>query len=167
MNAAQEVADRLRAIAAKVESAAPKASVQALSRAGETMAKLTLSTGAHAAGTPTPNPPGGPPGLISGDLRRSVARAPAVPSGPATWSQALGSVIIYAAVQEHGATIHAGSSGYLANKATGQFFVVPGGAKDYVKIPARPWMKPAVERLISSGLGQKAAISAFEAVLDL
>lgn len=161
MNAATEVADRLRAIAAKVESAAPKASVQALSRAGETMAKLTLSTGAHAAGTDTPNPPGGPPGIISGALRRSVARTPAVPSGPATWSQALGSVIIYAAVQEHGATISSKGTYPLRNAKTGQVF------GQSVTIPARPWMKPAVERLISSGLGQKAAISAFEAVLGL
>ena len=160
MNAAQEVADRLRAIAAKVESAAPKASVQALSRAGETMAKLTLSTGAHAAGTDTHNPPGGPPGLISGALRRSVARTPAMPSGPATWSQALGSVIHYAAVHEFGpVTITAKNFPVLGNPTVGFF-------GKSVTIPARPWMKPTVEKLISSELGAKAAIAAFEAAID-
>jgi hypothetical protein len=160
VNAAQEVADRLRAVAAKVESDAPRASVQALSRAGETMTKLTLSTGAHALGTPTPNPPGGPPGLISGALRRSVARTPAAPTGPATWSQALGSVIIYAAVQEFGAVIRAKNFPQLGNPTAGFF-------GPQVTIPPRPWMKISVERLIESGLGQKAAISGFEAVLDL
>lgn len=159
-NAAAEVAARLRAVAVLAESAAPRAAVQALGRTGEVMAKLTLSFNAHSLGTPTTAPAGGPPGLISGALRRSVARTPAVPTGPATWSQALGSVIHYAAVHEFGpVTITAKNFPVLGNPTVGFF-------GKSVTIPARPWMKPTVEKLISSELGAKAAIAAFEAAID-
>jgi hypothetical protein len=166
VNAAQEVADRLRAIAAEVESAAPKASVQALSRAAETMVKLTLSTGAHALGTPTPSPPGAPPALVSGNLRRGCQRTPALPSGPASWSQVLTNIAqnkgcFYGAVHEYGpVTIHVKNFAQLGNPAVGFF------GKSVI-IPRRPWMKPSVERLITSGLGARAAVAAFTGVIDI
>ena len=130
------------------------------------MAKLTLSSNSHALGTPSTAPAGGPPGLISGDLRKSCVRTPAVPAGPATWVQALTNIArngncFYGAVHEFGpVTVTADNFPQLGNPTVGFF------GKSVV-IPQRPWMKITVERLISSGLGSKAAVTAFEAVLDL
>lgn len=161
MNAAADVAARLRKIAARVESEAPRAAVQALSRTAEAMTKLTLTTYTHPAGTPTPSPAGAPPALVSGDLRRGVQRTPAVPTGPAMWSQALGCTVHYGSVHEFGpVTITARNFPQLGNPTAGFF------GKE-VTIPRRPWMKPSAEALITSGLGTRAAVTAFLGVIDI
>jgi hypothetical protein len=160
MNTAADVAARLRKIAAAAESDAPRAAVQAFSRAGETMVKLKLTTYTHEAGTPTPSPAGGVPALVSGKLRRGVQRSPAVPRGPASWSQVLGCVVSYGSVHEFGpVTVTAKNFPQLGNPTAGFF------GKE-VKIPRRPWMKPSVEALIASRLGTRAACTAFLGVID-
>jgi hypothetical protein len=159
-NAAAEVSARLKIIADRASSAAPRAAVQALGQAGETMTKLTLSRQTHPAGTPTPSAPGSPPALVSGDLRRAVHRAPAVPSGVARWSQVQGCLVVYGAVHEFGpVVITAKRFPQLGNPDAGFF-----GAQ--VTIPRRPWVRPSMEALISSGLGAKAASIAFLKVID-
>ena len=166
MNAAADVAARLRKIAALAESDAPRAAVQAISRAGETMTKLKLSSNAHALGTKTQAPEGGPPGLISGDLRRGVQRTPAVPSGPGSWSQVLTNIarnggVFYGSIHEFGpVTVTARNFPQLGNPTVGFF-----GRE--VTIPRRPWMKPSVEALITSRLGTRAACTAFLGVIDI
>ena len=158
-NAGTAAAERLRVMRERAAGPAPKAAVQALGQAGETITKVTLSRQTHSAGTPTPSQPGQPPALVSGTLRRAVHRTPAVRSGPASYSQVLGCRVIYGAVQEYGATIRVRNARVLANADTGQVF----GTQ--VTLPARPWMKPSMRQLEASGLGRAACARAFYAVL--
>lgn len=165
-NAAADVAARLREIAALAERDAPMAAVQALSRAGETMVKLRLGEMTHELGTPTPSPPGGVPALVSGKLRRGTQRAPAFPRGAGMCSQVLTNIaqnkgVFYGGVHEFGpVTITAKNFPQLGNPTVGFF------GKE-VTIPRRPWMKPSMEALVASGLGTKAAVAAWTAVIDI
>lgn len=76
-----------------------------------------LSRTSHPRGTPTPSPPGAPPSLISGALRRSAQVEGPTRTGRGQWSSKVGMEIVYAAVQEQG-----------------------GGNN----LPARPYMAPAL-----------------------
>jgi hypothetical protein len=160
-NAAAEVSARLKVIADLAAAAAPKAAVEAMSRAGETMTKLVLQQKTHRAGTPTPSRPGQPPAKVSGDMARAVHRTPSFPSGPARYSQRMGCLVIYGSVHEFGpVVITAQNFPQLGNPRAGFF-----GPE--VTIPRRPWMKPSMEHLIASGLGTKAAALAFQLVIGI
>jgi hypothetical protein len=155
-NAAREVARRLQTIQRRAGTTAPMAAVKALGRAGETATKLTLTKRTHKAGTPTPSAPGQPPALVSGALRRSVYRMPAEPVAPGVALQVMSCHVIYGPVHEFGpVTIRSKGSYPLRNKATGQVF----GYK--VVIPRRPWMKPSMEALVTSGKATEACAPAF------
>lgn len=161
-NAAAEVAARLRVIRDQAATKAPLAAVQALGQAGETATKLTLTKRTHEEGTRTPSAPGQPPALITGKLRLSVHRSPARVMGAGMAAQVMGQIgpaRIYGPVHEYGpVTIKPLGPGYpLRNKNTGQVFGYE------VEIPRRPWMKPSMEALISSGLGTKACMTAWAA----
>lgn len=159
-NAAERVAARLRVMADRAAGPAPKAAIEASTRAAETITKLALSQYSHSAGTPTPSPPGSPPAIVSGKGRQSIHRSPAARVAPATYVQTLGSLLLYMSVQERGAVIRVKSKRVLANVQTGQVFG-PGP----VTIPARPWLKPSVEIWRSSGAGARAAREAFVTVI--
>jgi hypothetical protein len=83
----------------------------------EGQVKQLLSLTSHARGTPTPSPPGSPPSLISGALRRSVQVEGPRRAGVGQWTSKIAPEIVYAAVQEQG-----------------------GGNN----LPARPYMAPAL-----------------------
>ena len=160
VNAAAEVAARLRVIAARAETEAPLAAVRALGAAGETATKLTLTKRTHTEGTRTPSPPGAPPALVTGMLRRSVIRAPARALGPGAAVQVMGCHVVYGPVHEFGpVTIRSKGNYPLRNRNTGQVFGYE------VTIPRRPWMKPSMEALTASGLGTKACATAWAAAL--
>lgn len=159
-NAGADVAARLKVIRSRAAGVAPKAAVEAVSQAGETLTKLALSKRSHPKGTPTPSPKGAPPALVSGDLRRSVRRTPATMVGSARFVQVLGSRLIYAPVHEFGpVTITAKRFPQLGNPQAGFF-------GPQVTIPSRPWMRPSVELLITSGTATKTGALAFLAALD-
>lgn len=80
--------------------------------------KVELSRTSHPPGTPTPAPPGTPPSLITGNLRRSAQVEGPTQTGPASWSASVGMESVYARVQELG-----------------------GGPSN---LPARPYMAPAL-----------------------
>lgn len=166
-NVGADLAARLRIIRDKAAEPAPVAACKALGQAGETAIKVMLSLSSHPPGTPTPSRPGQPPSLITGELRRSVILLPPGEIAAYTWSCFAGPTAVYARVQEFGATIHPGSSGYLANRATGQFFVTPRSHRGYVEIPARPYVRAAVLMLRTSGLAAKAAATGWNTVMDL
>jgi hypothetical protein len=161
-NAAAEVAARLRVIAARAGTEAPLAAVRALGAAGETATKLTLTKRTHALGTPTPSQPGQPPALVSGKLRRGVHRTPARAMGPGMAMQVMGLIgpaMIYGPVHEFGpVTITAKNFPQLGNPTVGFF-------GPQVRIPRRPWMKPSMDALVSSGLGTKVCATAWAASL--
>jgi len=160
-NAAREVADRLRVIRAKAAAEAPRAACEALGRAAETAVKVTLTSSTHPEGTRTPSKPGMPPSLITGTLRRSVARTPVMQAGTAAFRCLVGSKIIYAAVHEFGpVTITARNFPQLGNPDAGFF-----GRS--VVIPRRPFLATAVRGLETSGIAHRAATDAWRAVIDL
>jgi hypothetical protein len=91
----------LEGIAGKVYAGTPDALAQAAHYV-EGMVKTELSRTSHPRGTPTPSPPGSPPSLISGALRRSVQVEGPQQTGAGRWSASVGSGLVYAAVQERG-----------------------------------------------------------------
>lgn len=97
----------------------------ALLLASET--KKTLAQTTHPHGTPTPAPPGYPPSLISGTLRRSIKTIPAVPISESAWKSQVGPTAVYARVQEL------------------------GGDTGTTTLPARPYLGPTLARLVDNG----------------
>lgn len=143
-----DVSDRLK----EMQDAAPAATRAAVVAMGLLMAaetKLTLSEFSHSADTPTPSPPGSPPAVVSGDLRRSVKPMPPVGDGP-IWSIIVGGTTVYARIQELGGTITAKNFPQLGNPEVGFFGVS-------VTLPKRPYIKPTAEKLIGTGKATKAA----------
>jgi len=89
----------------------------------EAYAKLELTRSSHPPGTPTPSPPGAPPSLVTGSLRRSITvRGPL--GGGSRWEASVGPTIVYGRIQELGG--------------------VAGGRG--ARLPARPYMSPALRR---------------------
>lgn len=161
-NAAREVAARLREIRKLAESEAPLAAVRALSQAGETAVKVTLTSSTHREGTPTPSAPGQPPSLISGNLRRSGHRTTARVTSPGWARCALGFMAVYAPVHEFGPVIIRSKGNYpLRNRKTGQVF------GQQVTIPRRPYVFPAMKRYQESGMARRVAEDAWKAALRL
>lgn len=99
----------------RVEAATPGGLTKAAHHV-EAMVKLELSRTSHPRGTPTPSPPGSPPSLISGALRRSIQVEGPRPTGGGRWTAQIGPTIIYGRIQELG-----------------------GG-----HLPARPYMRPGL-----------------------
>lgn len=84
--------------------------------------KLYLRTYTHPAGTPTPSPPGGPPALVTGHLRRSWRTVPAHP-GRRLWTVETegGPTAVYSRIHE------------LSGRA---------GRGHRSRLPKRPYVKP-------------------------
>lgn len=68
-------------------------------------AQRQLTRYSHERGTPTPAPPGGPPALVSGTLKRSIkGRGPRQVS-PGRIQGLVGPTVVYGRIQELGGTI--------------------------------------------------------------
>ncbi|WP_439947163.1 hypothetical protein [Streptomyces sp. BBFR109] len=106
--------------------------------------KQQLSTSSHAKGTPTPSSPGEPPSLITGTLRRSITVKGPVPLGLGRWEAQIGPTAVYGRIQELGGV-------------TGR-----GGAAE---LPARPYVRPAYEKLAATGALTTLYHSAWRAAL--
>jgi hypothetical protein len=75
------------------------------------------------------SPPGQPPALVTGTLRRSIRVTSATPKGATGWEISVGPTAIYGRIQELGG--HTGAyNSYL---------------------PPRPYMAPALKRVIDDG----------------
>lgn len=90
----------LRAMAARVEAAAPEGS-QLMALAMEAAIKRQIK-GGHRKGTKTGAKPGGPPENISGTLRRSVITSHPRLIGPGIAETQVGPTTVYARAQELG-----------------------------------------------------------------
>lgn len=143
-NAADQVTARLKLLRERASTVAPKAAVTAMAHTALTATQLELSRTSHPRRTPTPSAPGSPPSLITGTLRRSIVASPAVPIGPGVWRATVGGTVIYARIQELG-----GQTG--RNHAT--------------TLPPRPYLRPAAEKLASSGVLTEVGAKAFLAAL--
>jgi phage gpG-like protein len=111
------LATRVLAAAAVTEIALREAAEQV---ARNTVDKLMLTE--HAKGTPTPSAPGDPPSMISGRLKASVTVDPVGVTGEGSFEAKVGPTAEYARIQELG-----GEAGHGA------------------RLPARPYLKPALE----------------------
>jgi hypothetical protein len=111
---------------AKMAQRQNAATYQGLSKSAhllEREIKADLSTGSHAPGEPTSSPPGEPPDLVSGDLRRSIqVDGPNSVSGT-QWEASVGPTVVYSRIQEL------------------------GGDTGHATLPARPYVGPALERM--------------------
>lgn len=94
----------------------------------EARAKKKLATYTHTKSEPTTSPPGEPPALVTGTLRRSIKVK--VHGAGHTAEAEIGPTAIYGRIQELGGD-------------TGR-----GGATE---LPARPYMRPALDELQRSG----------------
>jgi phage gpG-like protein len=143
-NAAVDVVARLKVIRARAATVAPRAAVTAMSLTALKATQLELTRTSHPAGTPTPSRPGDPPSLVTGTLRRSIVATPAISAGPARYLATVGGTVIYARIQELGGTAGRGSV-----------------------LPARPYLRPATEKLASSGTLTAVAAKAWTAALGI
>jgi len=138
------VTARLRALQARAASAAPRAAVQAMALTGVAATQVQLSRSSHPRRTPTPAPPGAPPSVVTGTLRRSIVFTEPVPVGQGRWVASIGGTVVYARIHEFG-----GQTG--RNHAT--------------TLPARPYLRPTAEALSASGTLTAVAVKAFTAAL--
>lgn len=109
------------------------------SRVVERSIKKILRTYTHPEGTPTTSPPGEPPALVTGTLMRSVrVRGPFPGRRRHTYRSQIGPTAVYARIQELGGRVRkARHSGQIGPQRSG----------GYTRIPKRPYVKPATNRV--------------------
>lgn len=95
----------------------------------------------HQRGTPTPEPPGNPPSVVTGTLRRSITTEGPRRLGFGTYEALVGPTVVYARVQELG-----------------------GGPSH---LPPRPYMKPAFEQWFATGNYQRRLLTAVRGALSV
>ncbi|MFE9448264.1 hypothetical protein [Streptomyces sp. NPDC006739] len=125
-----ELIAAMSAMRERVSAATPLA-VVAAQAVIEGRARAELSRYSHPRGTPTPAPPGGPPARIDGRLRDSFDLAGPTAAGAGVWRAVMGPTAVYARIQELGGT---------------------AGRGHHTTLPARPYLHPAAQSAIDSGL---------------
>ena len=152
----EELPGLLRAIQARAADAAP-AAVMAIGQTYQKhLQKVTLRRSFAAPGQfGTPAIPGQPPAWRTGALAMSVTTIAGASSGTVA-SAWVGPHVIYARVQNQGAVNRPTHARYM-------HWINSGGEwyKRRVKIPPRPYMKPALEDCLDNGSLTKAAIESF------
>lgn len=88
------------------------------------------SRGRFTSGGHSASPPGSPPALVTGTLRRSIKVVGPVPKGATGWTVSVGPTAVYGRIQELGGV-------------TGR-----GGA---TTLPARPYMAPSLKKILDDG----------------
>lgn len=153
--------DWLRDRAHKAATVGGRAACHAMSQEARDDIRRELGKRSHAWSTKTPAPAGGPPARISGRLQATVLASLPRQQSAGVWVSDAGSFgSVYAHVQERGMTIHATRAPYLVF-----FWIGRWHYRKSVTIPARPFVKPTVEALRSSGrLHTVSARAFFEAL---
>lgn len=155
-----ELSLRISGIADALQARAAAAAANAMATEFHTeLTDATLRKSSHPRGTVTTSPPGSPPALVSGTLRRSAQIVPAVAIG----SRAVASVrvgAVYARIQEKGGTVTAKRTPYLKFQYGGKWHAVKSA-----KLPARPYMRPTRDLLIATGRLRARANAAVYAAL--
>jgi len=159
INVASGLNVRLTDIQAKVSGVAMRAAVDAMSTVGIAAIEVELNKSSHDAGEMTSSTAPNPPARVTGHLGASVVATPTV-IGDGFAMKEVGSTAPYARIQEFGGTIHPVKADKLA-------WVGMGGMHfgKSVTLPARPYLKPALDLIVASGELSKAAADAFLASL--
>lgn len=105
----------------------------------EQQTKTNLALTSHPRSTPTPSPPGSPPSLVSGNLRRSVLTTGPTDMGTG-YGVMVGATAVYSRIQELGGTAGRGA-----------------------QLPPRPYLKPALDTALP-GI-QRIAVARWNAML--
>lgn len=110
----------------------------------------------HPLGTPTPSPPGGTPALVTGRLRDSFKIRRAESLGAYRWGSSDRPTVVYAHIHEYGGDIYPRVKQWL-------HWVDAGGSHfaKHVRMPKRPYMHPARERMVADGTLHNAAARSF------
>lgn len=142
MSDVREVVVRLQAMSERARDEGARVAAQAMGNLFvREVATNELRRYSHPPGTPTPSPPGEPPALVTGTLRRSVHATAPRQTGPGRWEVEAGGSVVYARIQELGGVT---------------------GRGHRTRLPARPYLRPAARRLSASGRLTEAATQAFE-----
>jgi hypothetical protein len=152
-----ELPGYLDRLAARASAAAP-AAVNAMGMAYQrVLVGSTLVRYTHPRGTKTPSPPGQPPALATGTLRRSVRLEPATGSGPVARAS-VAPHTVYARIQELGGHIYPVRARALRWTEDGTVHFAR-----HVYLPERPYMRPTRTETVADGTLRRAAIDAFRA----
>ena len=151
---AAELPGVLRAIQDRAARAAPDAANAMAHAYQRHLVMVTLRRYTHPPHTKTPSPPGQPPALVTGTLRRSVRVDPA--HGLVVATARVAPHTVYARIQELGGGIYPVRAKFLRWTEDG----VTHYSK-HVRLPARPYMAPAVRETIADGSLSRAAMAAF------
>ena len=160
-NAAAGVTARLQRMKALAQGPAPEAAAKAMGVLAVATVQLELSRRSHAKGTPA-GPPGEPPSVVDGHLRRSITVTPPLSMGSHKYMVAVGGTIVYARIHELGGVIVPRSARML-------HWVDASGTHHFarqVTIPPRPYLRPAAEKLKASGQLGVVAGKAWWAVMN-
>ena len=125
----------------------------------EEVVDVTLTRFSHKRGTETTSPPGQPPALVGGHLRRSVRLYAASRTGAYTAESRVRPLIVYARIQETGGTVHAHGKALRW---------MSGGSAHFAKsvtLPKRPYMGPTHRAVIANGRMRRAAVAEMRAVV--
>lgn len=120
---------------------------------------VTLRRYSHPPATKTPSPPGQPPAWMTGELARSVTSVLG-PSGGMTATATVGPHTVYARIQEYGGSIRPVRARFLRWTEDGIVHY-----SKHVRLPPRPYMRPAIREVIEDGSLTRAAAEAFMAAV--
>jgi len=150
----------LAAVRAKLQEEGPPKVAYAMARTfHKTVSDETLVRYSHTRGTFTPSPPGEPPAIVGGALKRSLRLYPAIRTGPSSAQSKVVPLIKYARIQELGGTVHA-QDGLLHWKTNGKDHYASS-----VTLPPRPYMRPTHRKTIEDGRLRNAAIEALKGLV--
>jgi len=154
-----ELPGYLAAIRQRVGDEGPQKAAYAMAKAFHAeLVDVELVKYSHQKNTRTPSPPGEPPAIIGGHLKRSVKLWPATVTGPYRASSKVGPQIVYARIQELGGTVTPIGHPFLRFPAIGGGWVFARK----VKLPPRPYMRPVHRRMVQDGRLRQAAIAAIK-----
>jgi hypothetical protein len=134
-----------------------EAAAGAMARVYKDEVKTDLRRLEHPFSTRTPSAPDTPPAMISGQLADSVLAGPAVEDGPARYRTSVAPHVAWAGIQEEGGPM-------AAHTPLGMRWMEPPGVwhKSMAhSLPARPYMRPAAQRMAADGTLRDAALAAF------
>lgn len=147
----------LDGLTARIATAAPDVARAMAEAYEDRVVKVELHEAAHPPGTWTNAPPGRPPAWVTGELARSMVITP-LKRGGMEASNLIGPTAVYARIQELGGDIRPDHHRYLHWVREGKDFW-----SQFVELPPRPYMRPALTAVISDGSLRRAAALAFVA----
>lgn len=158
MATVQQLIEELQAIRDRGALAAVPVVRNMAARYSQYVKRDELRRYSHPMFTRTPSPRGAPPAWMTGALSRSITTE--VSGGGLSAMAVVGPHTIYASVQEYGRIIRAKHRATMAYFQDGRWHF-----PEIVDIPARPYMRPAIEATIADGSLERAAMEAFEEVV--